>query len=265
MELHNLYNQYLSEIYNHLWLSTITAATLTILGFRMLAKKLTEKEENIEKCKKLVKHGLYTKAIEHCSSIAKKYNEHIIHKYLGLAYLHINKTDLAIESFKKVERQLNSPRRFFNLYMLDKADFYEEFADILRDLNRINEAIEYYKKALKELKQRKGKHIINTSTLTLIQKITELSEKHENLDSDILDEIINYYEEAIIHLNLDPSEKLPIYKKLAKLYEKTGNIIMTNKIREKITEIETKYEKEEKKESKEKEKEKLPSTDNPIL
>jgi tetratricopeptide (TPR) repeat protein len=264
MELYNLYNQCVSEIYNHPWLSATTAAILIISGFRRLVKKLKEREENIKKCKELINHNLYTKAIEHCESIAKKYNEHIIHKYLGLAYLHINQIELAIENFKKVEKQLNSPRRFFNLYIIDKAEFYEEFADILRDLNRIDDAMKYYKKALEEQTQKKGKCAINTNTLTLLQKITELSEKYGNLD--ILDKIIDCYEEIVIYLDLFPSKQLFVCRKLSKLYEKKGNTIMANKMREKIKEIETKYEKkEEKNENKEKKTEELAITDNPIL
>jgi tetratricopeptide (TPR) repeat protein len=267
MELYNLYNQSVSEIYNHPCISIATSAILIILGFRRLAKKLIEREKNIEKCKKLINHNLYTKAIEHCKSIAKKYNEPIIHKHLGQAYLHINETELAIESFKKAEKLLNSPRRFFNLYTINKTKFYEEFADILKDLNKIDEAIEYYKKALEEQKQ-KGKCTVNTNTLTLLQKITELSEEKENLDD--LDKVIDCYEEIIIHIDLDPSEKLSIYKKLSRLYEKKGNTIMVNKIREKIIEIEkiekeNKNEKEEKKENEEKKKEELSATDNPII
>jgi tetratricopeptide (TPR) repeat protein len=241
-----------------------TGATIFIISIlAVIGARLSKKEEVVDKCKNLVESELYTRAIEYCESVAEKYKEPTIYRCLGRAYLQIGEIDRAIESFKKVEELSKGLKRIFNIYIIKKAEFYEEFADILREANRIDEAIEYYKKVLENQKkeQENGRYSAIPKIITLLQKIAELYEEKGDLD-----EAINYYEELIVILNIlkKPSTIMivdqvdQIYqnvaRKLVKLYEKKGNMLMVNKMREKIKEeiiIEEKAEKEEEEKRKE--------------
>jgi tetratricopeptide (TPR) repeat protein len=247
------------EIHNHPWITAAVVIALIISSLKTRSKRKKEKKEAIKKCEKLINIGLYTKAIEYCNSIAKKYKDPVIYRYLGQAYLQIGQIDNAIESFKRVEELSNGLRRSFSLYTMDKARFYEEFADILRDANKIDEAMLYYKKALEERK--KVENTTNKNIMNLLQKIEEISKIKGNLD-----EAIHSYEEVILHLNppKESSIDLDIAKKLAELHEKKGNTIIANKMREKIKEKEGK-ENKEKKEENEKKEDLTSTTDNPII
>lgn len=269
MELCN--HPWILELCNHPWISGASIIVLIVSSLAAIGKKINKREEAIDKCIKLIDIGLYTKAIKCCKSVAKKYKEPIIYRYLGRAYLQIGETQLAIESFKKVEELSNSLKNCFNLYIIKKAEFYEEFANILEDSNKIDEAILYYKKALEEQKkeQKKGKRNVNENITKLLQKVAELSEEKGNLD-----EAIDYYEELIMHLSLPKESSIDqnIAKKLVKLYEKKGNIIMANKIKEKIKEEDEENTKKEKEKNTKKEKEKKEetalessTTNNPII
>jgi tetratricopeptide (TPR) repeat protein len=251
------------ELCNNPWILGTGATILIISILVVIGTRLSKKEEAADKCKNLVESELHTKAIEYCESVAKKYKEPTIYRCLGRAYLQIGEIDLAIENFKKAEKFSSGLKNSFNVYIIKKAEFYEEFADILRDANRIDEAIEYYKKALEKRKkeQENGRYNAIPKIITLLQKIAELYEEKGDLD-----EAINCYEELIVILNIlrkpsiimivDQVDQIyqNVARKLVKLYEKKGNMLMVNKMREKIKEeviIEEEAEKEEEEKRKE--------------
>jgi tetratricopeptide (TPR) repeat protein len=292
------------ELYNPCILAASIAA-LIISGFIVLNRKSNKKREDIDKCKKLYNNGLYTKTIEYCKSLTEKDKNPLIYYYLGLAYAEIDEVDLAIENFEKAEElSKNKLENYFNPYVINYPVFYEDYGDALKSTKRFDEAILYYKKALKEREKEKSTEGI----IKLLQKIAELYKIKGNLDEAIdcyedlkerekekstegiikllqkiaelyeikgnLDEAIDCYEEVLIHLNV--SKESTAYKnlirKIANLYERKGNIKIANKMRKKIGEeitIEEIEEKEEKEKGKEKEiKEKQTSTaikSNPII
>jgi tetratricopeptide (TPR) repeat protein len=253
------------ELYNNPWILGTGTTILIISILAIIGERLNRKEEAVKKCENLVSSELYTKAIEYCNSVAKKYKEPTIYRCLGRAYLQIGEIELAIESFKKAEEFSIGLKSSFNVYIIKKAEFYEEFADILKDANRIDDAIEYYKKAIEKRKKEKekGEYSAIPKIITLLQKIAELHEEKGNLD-----ESIYYYEELIVNLNIlkkpsiimivDQVDQIyqNIAKKLVKLYEKKGNTIMANKMREKIKEEVIIEEREEEKKKRKKDKEK---------
>jgi stress-induced-phosphoprotein 1 len=263
------------ELCNNPWITGIGTTIFIISILAIIGERLNRKEEAAKKCENLVSSELYTKAIEYCNSVAKKYKEPTIYRCLGRAYLQIGEIELAIENFKKAEKFSSGLKSSFNVYIINKAEFYEEFADILREANRIDDAIEYYKKALEKRKKEKekGEYSAIPKIITLLQKIAELYKEKGNLD-----EAINYYEELIVILNIlkkpsiimivDQVDQIyqNIAKKLVKLYEKKGNILMANKMREKIKEEviieekEKREEEEEKKRKEDEEKRKKPSS-----
>jgi tetratricopeptide (TPR) repeat protein len=238
------------ELYNP-WILASSIATLIISFFFTLNKRSNKKREDIDKCEKLINNELYAKTIKHCKSLIEKDKDPLLYYYLGLAYSKIDKTDLAIENFEKAEElSKNKLKNYFNLYTINDPVFYENYADTLRTAKRFDEAIFYYKKALKK---REEEEYIQSIT-RLLQKIAEVYEIKGNLD-----EAIDCYEEVLIRLSV-PKES-PTYKnlirKIADLYEKKGNTKIANKIRKKIGEEVIIEEKED-----EEKEEELPSTTN---
>jgi tetratricopeptide (TPR) repeat protein len=240
MELYNQYNQWISDN-----IPSIIASTIIILLSYLLItsyRKIDKKNKVISRCKKLFNNGLYTKTIKYCRSIIEKDKDPIIYHYLGLAYFKIDEIQLAIESFKKAEELSKGLKSIFNLNIeyLDYAIFYEDFGDILRAAKKFDDAVLYYKKAIKARDEYEYDYIAN-----LLQKIAEIYEIKGNLD-----EAIDHYEEALIHLNI--SKRSPAYKniarKLIKLYEKQGNTKMANKIKKEMGEEITIEERKERKE-----------------
>jgi tetratricopeptide (TPR) repeat protein len=245
------------------WILASSITTLIIIsGFVVLNRKSNKKRENIDKCKKLFNNGLYTKTIEYCKSLTEKDKDPLIYYYLGLAYAEIDKIDLAIENFEKAEElSKNKLENYFNPYVINYPVFYEDYGDALKAAKRFDEAILYYKKALKE-QEKEG---YTEGIIKLLQKIAELRETKGNLD-----DAIDCYEEILILSNLpkESHDYKDIIRKIANLYEKKGNIKMANKMRKKIGEeiiIEAREEKEEKEEEKRKEKQAPTKTNNPII
>jgi tetratricopeptide (TPR) repeat protein len=255
MELYNQCNQWISDNIP----SIIALAIIILLSSFLITshRKINKKNKIISKCRKLFNNGLYKKTIKYCISVIEKDKDPIIYHYLGLAYFKIDEIHLAIESFKKAEELSKGLKSIFNLNIEypNYAIFYEDFGDVLRSAKRFDEAISYYKKAIKMRDEYEHDCIAN-----LFQKIAELYEIKGNLN-----EAIDYYEEALIHLNV--SKRSPAYKnvarKLAKLYEKQGDTKMADKIKKEIGEEVIIEEREE--ERKEEEKKPTLTANNPIL
>jgi tetratricopeptide (TPR) repeat protein len=228
MELYNQYSQWISNNIPSIIAPAIiiSLSSLLITSYR----KINKKSKIISKCRKLFNNGLYKKTIKYCKSIIEKDKDPIIYHYLGLAYFKIDEIQLAIESFKKAEELSKGLKNIFNLNIeyLDYAIFYEDFGDVLRAAKKFDDAVLYYKKAIKVRDEYEYDYIAN-----LLQKIAEIYEIKGNLD-----EAIDYYEEALIHTNT--LKKSPAYKniakKLIKLYEKQGDTKMVDKIKKEMGE-----------------------------
>jgi tetratricopeptide (TPR) repeat protein len=224
-----LYSQWISDNVP----SIIATAIMALLASILITahRKINKKDKIINKCGKLFNNGLYKKTIKYCESIIEKDEDPLLYYYLGLAYSKIDEIDLAIKNLKKAEELSNGLKSYFRLNTVSGPTFYEDYADILRTAKKFDEAILYYKKALKGYEE--NSYTLNENTTTLLQKIAEIFEEKRNLE-----EAIDYYEESLIYLNI--SKRSPTYKnlirKIAHLYEKKGDTKMANKIKKEIEE-----------------------------
>jgi tetratricopeptide (TPR) repeat protein len=201
----------------------------TVVIFSVLAcAGISYAQQEIDACWKFQKNGDYQKAIEYGKLAVKKYpNDPLAYYCLGSAYNHTGENQTAYNILKKAESLTNDKKE---LIKIDK-----DIAQTLSFMNRSNDVIAYYNKALSLAKEL-------GDTESQISVLLKMSEEYlsPNFGKKGLDKAIAYSEEAL-GLMKDEQSKAYAYNIIATAYHKKGDFLKEIDALKKIVDIDKKY------------------------
>jgi tetratricopeptide (TPR) repeat protein len=182
-----------------------------------LKKKVETMSEIIGKCRQFIDNGVYDKAVEYGKEAVKMFpKEPNAYYCLAMAYFHTGDIQLALGNLEKAKNLANGLFNSFNPISIpiDKVKFYMDYAKVLKIKGDLDKAIKYYKKALVEAKTKKRNEIKE-----ILQQLADTSSEAGKLEN-----ATNYYKELLLYT----TDKEPIYRKLAFIYEKIGKKEIAN-------------------------------------
>lgn len=182
---------------------------------------------NLKKCIEYLYKKDLKKAIEHGKlAITENPDSFEPHMCLGISYRSIGEIEKAYQHFTKAEKLVNDKE---NLMLI-----YDQIGQILTDMQKIDDAINYYKKALslaKELKQiDKNTNILNNLAIAYLEK-------------GEIEKAIEYYKMAI-KLEKKEENLAEIYGNIGMLYYRIGEYEKAIKYIQKNIEVSEKYKNE---------------------
>ncbi|MBX0311026.1 MAG: tetratricopeptide repeat protein [Sulfurihydrogenibium sp.] len=200
----------------------------TVALFSVLAcVGISYAQQEIDACWKFQDKD-FQKAIEYGKLAVKKYpNNPLAYHCLGIAYTKIGDNKLAYNNLKKAETLTNDKKE---LMKIDK-----DIAQTLSFMNRSNDAITYYNKALSLAKEL-------GDTESQIDILLKMSQEYlsPNFGKNGLDKAIAYGEEAV-KLEKDEPSKTYAYNLIATAYHKKGDYQKEIETLKKIVDIDKRY------------------------
>jgi tetratricopeptide (TPR) repeat protein len=167
---------------------SIFIVLITLAAFAVyFIKKGQEQKYANDKCWLYINKGSYEKAIEYVNSLNNKHPS--IYACIGTAYYNTGNLQLALENFKKAEEIQED---ILHRYYSPKLDIYiyTHIAKILTDVKKYDDAIGYYNKALRKMKNRRKIKDKNSYANILIE-IAKIYKEKGNMDK-----AIEYYQKA---------------------------------------------------------------------
>jgi tetratricopeptide (TPR) repeat protein len=177
---------------------------LSLLAFKNIAYA----QQEIDACFNFKDTGDYKRAIKAGKLAIKKYPKDLGgYDCLAGVYRAMGKFNFAYETMKKAEKIARN-KEYLNL-----THVYIEIADILRDMDKLDDALTYYNKTLNLARDLKD----SLTQAFILRNIADVYARKGELDK-----ALNYYNEAL-NLETFESGKADICNSIADVYDKKGD------------------------------------------